>query len=274
MQRALDGQPALEFPRPPGIVEMSVCANSGTQPSPYCPRQRIEIFAADQLPPGPEHDWYQLVRLDNASGLLWVEGCTSGFFETVMAVVPPEGFEWAQQNGLEVAPIDTCIAAPTTSVVVISSPPDGGLVNGLVEVIGTAHMADFASYDLQFQRVGADQWGWISGPHLAPVSEGVLTVWDTNGLEEGDYILRLVVHAQSGGSTDARVRVTVNRGTVPTETPTPGPTSTPTPEPTETLVVLPTLPPSTDTPEPTIGPTPIAPIEPTPTDTIEPTLTP
>ncbi|HET7091669.1 MAG TPA: PBP1A family penicillin-binding protein [Anaerolineae bacterium] len=267
MQRALEGQPVLEFPHPPGIIEMEVCADSGTQPSPYCPARRTEIFAADRPPLGPEHDWYQLVRLDAASGLRWVEGCTSGVVEKVMAVVPPEGFEWAQQHGLEVAPIETCAAGPTASIVAIGSPPDGGFVDGVVPVIGTATIPDFESYDLQFaSAVSPDTWRWISGPHLAQVVDGELTQWDTNGLEDGEYILRLVVHALSGGSTEARVRVFINRGAIPTPTDTPGPTATPTPAPTETPVVVPTLPPSTETPmsEPTLPPA----------DTVEPTPTP
>jgi hypothetical protein len=178
--------------------------------------------------------------------------------------VPPEGFEWAQQHGLEVAPIDSCITGPITSIVAIGSPPDGGFVDGVVPVIGTTMMPDFESYDLQFaSAVSPDVWRWISGPHLAQVVDGELTTWDTNGLEDGEYILRLVVHALSGGSSEARVRVFISHGTIPTPTDTPGPTATPTPEPTETPVVVPTLPPSTETPTP----------EPTlpPTETVEPT---
>ncbi len=267
MQRALEGRPPLEFPRPPGIIEMEVCADSGTQPTQYCPARRTELFAADQPPPGPEHDWYQLVRLDAASGLLYVDGCAGGVIEKVMVVVPEEGREWAQQNGLDVAPADTCAAAPISAIVAIHDPPDGGIVNGIVPIVGTAQMPDFESYDLQFRAVGSDEWRWISGPHLAQVSDGELTRWDTNGLEDGEYILRLMVHARSGGSTEAHVRVMVSRGATPTPTETPGPTSTPTPTPTETLVIVPTLPPSTETPtpQPTLEPTS------TPTDTVEPT---
>jgi len=274
MQRALESRPVLDFPRPPGIIEMEVCADSGTQPSPYCPAKRAEIFAADQPPPGPENDWYQLVRLDAASGLLYVDGCTSGVVEKVMVVLPEEGREWALQHGLEVAPSETCTAGPTSSVVMISDPPEGGIVNGIVSIIGTAQMPDFEHYELQFRALGVEEWQWISGPHLAPVNDGVLTTWDTSVLEDGEYTLRLVAYAQNGGATEARVHVIVSRGMTPTPTDTPGPTSTPTPEPTETPLVLPTLPPSTDTPtpEPTLPPTDT--IEPTPTPSETPTPTP
>jgi membrane peptidoglycan carboxypeptidase len=264
MRGALEGRPVLDFARPPGIVEMEVCADSGTQPSPYCPARRREIFAANQPAPGPEHDWYQLVRLDAASGLLWVEGCTSGIVEKVMAVVPPEGVEWARGRGLEVAPTETCTAAPVATVVEITDPPPFGVVQGVVTIIGTVQMPDFEHYDVMFSAAGSEEWRWISGPHLAPVNQGVLTTWDTGGLSDGDYTLRLVVRAQSGGTTEARVLVRVGSGETPTPTETPSPTETWTPKPTETLPLLPTLPPSSETPTP----------EPTPTETPSPTPTP
>ncbi len=43
------GSPA-GFSRPQGIVERVVCATSGAEPSEWCPSQRSEFFAADQLP--------------------------------------------------------------------------------------------------------------------------------------------------------------------------------------------------------------------------------
>ena len=123
-------------------------------------------------------------------------------------------------------------------------------------IIGTVQLADFEHYDVTFGASWSPgEWKWISGPHLSPVSENVLTTWDTNGLEEGEYTLRVVAYSQGGGVTEAFARVTVNRGAVPTPTPEPtlepiGPTPTPTPGPTETLIILPTLPPSTETPVP------------------------
>ena len=47
------------------------------------------------------------------TGLLHVDGCTGGVVEKVMAVVPEDGREWAQQHGLEVAPTQPCTAGGT-----------------------------------------------------------------------------------------------------------------------------------------------------------------
>ena len=256
MQRALEGKPALDFSRPPGLIEMEVCAYSGTQPSEHCPDRRREIFVATQPPPGPEHDWVRAVQIDPASGLLWQAGC-AGPIEKVLAVVPEEGREWAQQRGLEVAPTQLCTPGSTVAgIVSIGNPPDAGFVNGVVPIIGTVQIVDFEHYDVTYAPSWSPaEWKWISGPHLSPVSDSVLTTWDTNSLEEGEYTLRVTAYTTGGDTVEGFARVIVKRDVVPTPTsePTPepiGPTDTPTPGPTETLVILPTLPPSTETPAP------------------------
>ena len=48
MERAHEGRPIRDFTRPPGIVELEVCADSGTIPGPVCPERRREIFFKDQ----------------------------------------------------------------------------------------------------------------------------------------------------------------------------------------------------------------------------------
>jgi membrane carboxypeptidase/penicillin-binding protein PbpC len=272
MQQALANTPISDFARPPGIVEMEICAISGAQPSPYCPEKRREIFAADRPAPGPEHDWFQLVRIDAGSGLLYVDGCAGSVIEKVMVIVPDEGRQWAQEHGYEVAPKDNCTTAPTTTVVTISDPANLKQVTGIVPIIGTVQMSNFEHYELQFGSGAAPgEWRWISGPHLAQVADGQLTTWDTNGLEPGEYTLRLSAFAQGGGVVEARASVIVDHGATPTPTATPGPTATPTITPSETPLLLPTLPPSTSTPEPTaFAPDPS--VTPTPSEIIAPTL--
>ncbi|MBE0408508.1 MAG: transglycosylase domain-containing protein, partial [Anaerolineales bacterium] len=44
------------FARPSGIIERVICSVSGTEPSRWCPNQRGEIFAADQLPLPSDED--------------------------------------------------------------------------------------------------------------------------------------------------------------------------------------------------------------------------
>ncbi|MGC9083250.1 MAG: transglycosylase domain-containing protein, partial [Anaerolineae bacterium] len=230
MEAALKGKPVRDFVRPPGIVEREICADSGAQPSPYCPRRRMEIFAADQPPLGPEHDWYQ-----------WCNG-------QVMVVIPdPQGWEWAQTQdwgGLPLAPLGTCLPESGQPEVYISFPSPDATVSGVVAVMGTVSVPNFDHYNVEY-GLGENPigWGWVSGPHLAPVRDGQITVWDTSLLAPGVYTLRVTAWDRLGRTYEARVRCIVTPPPTatlapPTDTPTPTPpptdTPTPTPPPTDT----------------------------------------
>ncbi len=267
MEAALKGKPVRDFVRPPGIVEMEICADSGAQPSPYCPRRRMEIFAADQPPLGPEHDWYQ-----------WCNG-------QVMVVIPdPQGWEWAQTQdwgGLPLAPLGACLPETGQPEVSISFPSPDVTVSGVVAVMGTVSIPNFDHYNVEY-GLGENPigWGWVSGPHLTPVRDGQITVWDTSLLAPGVYTLRVTAWDRLGRTYEARVRcIVAPPPTAPpapptdTPTPTPPPTDTPTltPPPTETPTPAPPLPTDTLTPTPpppTETPTPTPPL---PTDTPTPT---
>lgn len=261
MEAALAGRPVRDFVRPPGIVEMEICADSGTQPSPYCPRRKVELFASDQPPLGPEHDWYR-----------W---CNN---QVMVVITDPQGWAWAQTRdwqGLPLAPLGTCTGETVQPEISISFPADGATVYGVVPIMGTVVIPDFEHYDVQY-GVGDNPigWGWISGPHLAPVREGQITIWDASLLAPGLYTLKVTVWDTRGNVFEGRVLCYVG---TPTQEPTASPfptatatsTLTPTPSPTETPTPT-AVPTDTPTPEPTASPTP------TPTETLtpEPTATP
>lgn len=266
MEAALADKPVRDFVRPPGIVEMEICADSGTQPSPYCPRRKKEVFAKDQPPLGPEHDWYQLVRIDTVTGLLANEFCPDHVIEEVRLVITdPQGREWAQAQGLPLAPTEYCTEGTSQPVIQITSPAPGSTVYGPVPIVGTVLVPNFDHYEVQY-GVGADPqgWGWISGPHLAPVRDGQLTTWDTTNLAPGLYTLRVTAWDTEGHRYEGRVQCYVAE-----PSPTPTPTGTPTPTVTATPIPTPTLTP-TQTPLPTSAPT----STPTPSPTLPPTATP
>jgi 1A family penicillin-binding protein len=258
MEAALDGKPVQNFIRPEGIVEMEICADSGTQPSQYCPRRKTEIFAADQPPLDPEYDWYQVCS-DHDQG------------QVVLAIDDPQGREWAQAQGLPAIAPELCTGDTGQAQVQITSPSSASPAHGLVPVIGTVSLPDFDYYNVQF-GVGANPegWGWISGPHLAQVRNGELTVWDTTHLAPGLYTLRVTAWNTHGRKFEGRLQCRVSPPTeVPTATPLPLLTDTPTPPPTtETPTPTPTSHPPTDTPVPTLPPTDTP--APAPTDTPPP----
>ncbi len=261
MTRALADVPPSTFARPPGIVELEICADSGTRPSPHCPNRHMEIFAEHQPPLDESHDPWQAVRIDGVSGLRANESCPDNTFEKVFFVVPLEeqaAREWALAHGYEQPPDEFC-PATTRPQLSITVPAFGASVpQGLVSVRGQVQLPNFDHYEMTF-GAGSDPqtWIWISGPHLAQFADGELTVWDATHLEPGPYTLRMVAFTRDGANLEARTVVNVLG-------PTPSPTATREPPP--FTPVMPT-PPPTYTPTPTSVPsTPQA----TPTETSSP----
>ncbi len=274
MEAAHADWPVREFARPPGIVELEICAVSGALPSEYCPQRRIEVFAEDQPPLDEEHDWYQMVEIDGFTGLLANDSCRDQVVEKLMIVITDErGREWAQAHpeyfdAIPLAPLEYCTESADRPQLFINQPADGSTVHGLVSVVGAIQLPNFDRYEAQY-GVGDNPrgWGWISGPHLAQVNDGLLTEWDTTHLAPGPYTLRITAFDREQRSFETRVLVYV---AAPMDTPTPVPSPTPTPAPLPTATHAPTLPPTIPpTPLPTAQPT----VEPTPTPTDTPTPT-
>jgi len=95
---------------------------------------------------------------------------------------------------------------------VIVSPSDGSVVSGSVQVLGIADGPGFARYELSYaagDTPQADAWQPVAPPQPAPVSGGLLGVWQTGALSPGVYSLRLRVFEVSEAFQDALVRVTV-----------------------------------------------------------------
>ncbi|NBD35890.1 MAG: hypothetical protein GVY30_07810, partial [Chloroflexi bacterium] len=252
-----------------------------------------EIFAFDNPPPPAEQDWLQMVDIDANSGLRANEFCQDNIRTQVMVVLEqvddPGGKKWlkrwAAERNYPIAPEEACTEGESAPEVRITSPAPGDEVYDLVTISGTVMMDDFDRYELYY-GMGSDPqgWGWISGPHKAPVRDGLLGVWQIPADQApGIYTLRVLAHNQYGAQFEARTTVQIVGPTPtpsPTVTATPEATSTsdatPTPEATATATPtpspLPTTPAPTSTPSPTPTPTREAPITPTPSPS--PTLTP
>ena len=271
MEAAHADLPVRDFVRPPGIVEYEICADSGARPTEYCSRRQREVFAEDQPPLDERYDWYQKVKIDAFTGLLANEFCPDQVIEQVMVVIAGErGRQWAQAHpeyfdGLPLAPLDHCTESTGRPVVFITQPAPGSAVHGIVPVIGTVQLPNFDHYDVQY-GVGSNPqgWGWISGPHLAQVQDGLLTKWDTTHLSPGLYTLRVTAFDRGQHRVEGRVQVYV---AAPTPSATLRASETPTPVQSPTPAATPILPP-TLTPAPSLTPVP------TFTPTVEPTLTP
>jgi 1A family penicillin-binding protein len=264
MERAHEGLPVQDFTRPPEIVEIEVCADSGTLPSADCPERRREIFFRDQPPLGPEYDMHRRVEIDGNTGLLVNEYCRSNIERRYYRVFPPDGQEWALSHGIEQPPTEFCPSAHL--VARITHPVNGIAVRGVIALEGTAVAPKFSYYQLELGPGTQPQiFTRIQSAIAQQVRKGLLAAFDTTQLANGPYTLRLVVFDRMGGFTEDRLLILVDNppDTIAVQIPviTPPPTYTPTRTPTpDRPVVTPTLITSTTTlTEPLITTAPLTP---------------
>jgi membrane peptidoglycan carboxypeptidase len=297
MEGALAGR-ATPFTRPAGIVERSICALSGTEPSEFCPpdQVRTELFALNRLPLPKEQDLLQRIYIDPFTNLRQTADCARYYqndllFQQEKLVIgvsdpaaqkwlaeDPNGQAWAAAHGLTPplvwAPEANCTADSPHPLLSFASPSEGAVLDGgLLQVMGQAGAtADFDHFFLDYGLSHDPQgWGSVQGPTAAPVMEtGPLGTLDLGALPDGPVTLRLIVVSRSSGSAEARVHFTVQHPT-PTPEPTATPTETPTATPTPTVTPTPTQTPlPSATSPPTASPTPTKTPELIPVTTVAP----
>lgn len=169
---------------------------------------------------------------------------------------------WAGILGVLLALLVFGAARAQTAAPVITAPQAGQTLQGVVMVTGSSAVEGFLSADVAFAYADDPTGTWfLIAASDQPVSEGVLAVWDTTGITDGVYDLRLRVFLVDGTSLEDLVPDLRVRNYTPPDTPTP----TPAPTPTETPVLLtPVVP--TATPLPTLTPSPFPTPTPLPTN--------
>ena len=294
MTQYLANRQPLDFVRPPGIVDVEICAGSGTRPGPGCNERRLEVFAQDQPPLAGEQDFVQVVPVDLWTGLRATEACPesvyeAGFFDPLVsgndAVLERErtlaqqwleqtgaGQNWAQRHNISIPlrlpPAQSCDGNTPRPQVQINQPEAGTEVINDVNVRGTARGPNFGGYQVEY-GLGNDPGGWglVQGRQANPVETDLLATWDSTQINHsGALTLRVLIFGPDNPYTPEedppilqdRVTVTLQQ---PTATPTPTPTATLSPTPTATSSPTPTE----DGEQPTRTP------RATPTDESEPT---
>jgi hypothetical protein len=114
----------------------------------------------------------------------------------------------------------------------ILSPQSGGTVFGIVQIEGTASLGgEFQYYKLEVAPSGTEGWGDLVGEAREQIVNGQLGVWDSAGVPDGAYTIRLRVVDPTGNYCEAQVtNVLVQNAAPPTPT---SPAETPTPAETE-----------------------------------------
>jgi hypothetical protein len=108
-------------------------------------------------------------------------------------------------------------------IAVIASPASNAVVQGTVQIMGSADHPAFQFYvvDLGPEPNFNDQWSTIGATHDTPVINGLLETWDTTQFPDGSYTIRLRVVRLDGNYSEffARQVVVSNTQPVPTDTP-------------------------------------------------------
>lgn len=283
VQNLTGGNPAPFLP-PAGIVEKVICSVSGTEPSQWCPSQRSEYFAADQLPLPKGFDLWQRAEIDTWTGLLASPECAN-FTDNKLGlnVSDPwaikwiketdQGRTWAKDMGfndpLFFTPQHACSQSDSRPLLVITSPSNGAVITSSpLKIYGQASAtSNFDYFRLEWGR-GEDPVDWDTlRAEDYPISEpDEIFEWDISDMEAGKVSLKLSVFSHEGTYAETTIVIDVR---VPTKTPTP--TDLPTATPTSTFTFTPTW---TFTPTFTPTATDIPTDTPIPTDTAVPSNTP
>lgn len=103
----------------------------------------------------------------------------------------------------------------------VTRPQPGEAIFGLITIEGSAAHPSFVYYEISFayQPNPSDTWFPIMQPIQTPITDGRLGIWDTTGITDGNYQLRLIVWLENGKSLEAVVSDLRIRNTTPTETP-------------------------------------------------------
>ena len=104
VMRSAHRRPPSAFPRPPGMVEVVVCAESGHLPGLACPHRVRELFLAENVP-RERCRMHRLIAFDAATGEVALSDCPEE--RRLLRRVtfwPPEALAWAEEQGLPLPP--------------------------------------------------------------------------------------------------------------------------------------------------------------------------
>ena len=213
MERYHEGLPPRWYERPANVVASAVCQPSGLLPSPDCQRQRVELFIAGTEPKVADNLW-QPFDIDKRNELLAKASTPEEERETkVYLILPPEAEDWVNSSGIDQPPQGE---SPDDFIdfdpeVAITFPAPGSYIGGQVEIRGNARGGNFANYRVEFGSGPTPvQWTQIGPEHGQQHENGLLEVFNTEGLEEGQYTLRLTVRYHDGNQRIWNAPVTID----------------------------------------------------------------
>jgi hypothetical protein len=274
--QVLEGANPVPFRPPNGIAEVVVCAISGTIPSKYCPTQRTEIFAFDQLPLPASEDLWKEVEVDTWTQTFASDECgdmraqqlvlnITDFWAGEWIYDTGAGQSWAKEIGFDrpayFIPQRTCSQGDDPAIITFEGLTDGQQITAseLPIILRVWGGKRFEKFTLSYRSLPGNSWTQIQSFTQQSKEPKDFYVWDLSEIPDGKIELRVQMEGTKNAVAERIIELELLQ---PTPTPTPTPTETPTPTitptPTETLVPTPTFTPEppTLTPTPTTTPAP------------------
>jgi len=241
MAAASNWYPPAPFENPGGVVAREICRTTGTLNFPACPEPTTDLFLHEQYPPAPEAGFLQRVAVDSWTLLRANEFCTGNVIEQNFASVSDaaaldwlnnteEGRAYAESLDLRrpvtPAPGAGCAQGQQLPLINLSSPNNGAVIRGSVELRGQVSAPDFDKFELLYANAAAPETFYPISASLVQMPQygSPLGIWDTVALPNGDYTLRLAADSLSGGFIHFDLKVSVDNTAVEPGEPAFGPT--------------------------------------------------
>jgi len=215
-----DALPDSSWERPNTVVEQTVCLWSGLLPTQNCPQVPAELFyvdpsrGVDYRPQQRDDMWYRLpvdvcnnTRANDTTPPQCVE-------DRIYFDFPEEFTEWATVNTPDLLPPSSEGVVSEDSLfspIAIVSPRFPEQVGGTVEIFGNTNIEELTYFQLSY-GVGNNPTSFIQ-----IVEEGTergfnqsLGVWETDGLDNGIYTLRLDVISEGNRVESTTTRITID----------------------------------------------------------------
>ena len=233
--------PPGSFENPGGVVAREICRTTGTLNFPSCPEPTTDLFLSEQDPPAPDVGFLQRVAVDSWTLLRANEFCTGHVIEQNFASVSDvaalewlnntdEGRAFAESLGLRLPvrppPAAGCAQGQQLPLINLSSPNQGTVIRGSVELRGQVSAPDFDKFELLYASAAEPETFYPISASLVQMPQygSPLGIWDTLAAPNGDYILRLAADSLNGGYIHFDLNVSVDNSAIEPGEPAFGPT--------------------------------------------------
>ena len=243
MEAAANWYPPLPFENPGGVVAREFCRTTGTLSYPACPEPTTGLFLHERYPPPPEEGFLQRVAVDSWTLLRANEFCTGHIVEQNFAAISDEaaldwlnntetGKEYAESLGLRTPvtppPQAACAQGQELPLINISSPNDGAVLRGAVELRGQVQAPEFDKFELIYASADDPETFYPISASLVQMPQygTPLGTWDIRAAQvpNGNYILRLAATSLSGGFINFDLNLVIDVADIAPGEPVFGPT--------------------------------------------------